>query len=222
LKKAVCIISGGMDSALAAFIAKKEGKEIIALHFNYGQRTQEKELECFRKIADALEAKQVILDASFIKEIGSSSLTDTSLYVRTNGLGNGVPNTYVPYRNGIFISIAASLAEKENAQSLYLGVMEEDSSGYPDCTEAFIKKIEAAANEGTKKETNIKICAPLIHMTKADIVKEALLLGVPLEFTWSCYTNEDKACGICDSCRLRLRGFENANARDKIPYAQLT
>lgn len=218
MKKAVCIISGGMDSALAAFIAKKEGNDVIALHFNYGQRTQKKELECFGKIADALRAKKVILDASFIKEIGSSSLTDVSLHVRTSGLDNDVPNTYVPYRNGIFISIAASLAEKENAQSLYLGVMEEDSSGYPDCTEAFIKKIEAAVNEGTKEETNIKIHAPLTHMTKADIVKEALLLSVPLELTWSCYINEDKACGICDSCRLRLRGFENANARDKIPY----
>jgi 7-cyano-7-deazaguanine synthase len=218
LKKAVCIISGGMDSALAAFIAKKEGNDIIALHFNYGQRTQKKELECFEKIADALDAKKIILDTFFIKEIGSSSLIDTSLHVRTDGLKSGVPNTYVPYRNGIFISIAVSLAEKEEAQSLYLGVMEEDSSGYPDCTEAFIKKVEAAANEGTKQETNIKIHAPLTHMTKADIVKEALLLGVPLEFTWSCYTNEYKACGVCDSCRLRLRGFENANAHDKIPY----
>jgi 7-cyano-7-deazaguanine synthase len=218
LKKAVCIISGGMDSALAAFIANKEGNEIIALHFNYGQRTQKKELECFEKIADALKAKKIVFDTSFIKEIGSSSLTDESLHVRTSGVEEGVPNSYVPYRNGIFISIAASLAEKEGAQSLYLGVMEEDSSGYPDCTESFIKKIENAVNEGTKKETNIKIHTPLVHLTKADIVKEALLLGVPLEFTWSCYTNEERACGVCDSCRLRLRGFANANAVDKIPY----
>jgi 7-cyano-7-deazaguanine synthase len=209
-----------MDSALAAFIAKKNGNDIIALHFNYGQRTQKKELECFHKIADALGAKKVVLDTFFIKEIGSSSLTDASLDIRTSGLKNDVPNTYVPYRNGIFISIAASLAEKEGAQNLYLGVMEEDSSGYPDCTEAFIKKIETAVNEGTKQETNIKIHTPLIHMTKADIVKEALLLNVPLEFTWSCYKNEDMACGVCDSCRLRLRGFKNANMHDKIPYMQ--
>jgi 7-cyano-7-deazaguanine synthase len=219
LKKAVCIISGGMDSALAAFIAKKEGNEIVALHFNYGQRTQKKELECFEKIADALGAKKVVLDTFFIKEIGASSLVDTSLKVRTGGLEDGVPNTYVPYRNGIFISIAAALAEKEGAQSLYLGVMEEDSSGYPDCTESFIKRIENAVNEGTKKETNIAIRTPLVHMTKGDIVKEALLLGVPLEFTWSCYINEDKACGVCDSCRLRVRGFKNAGAEDMIPYA---
>jgi 7-cyano-7-deazaguanine synthase len=218
LKKAVCIVSGGMDSALAAFIAKKDGNEIIALHFNYGQRTQKKELECFEKIADALRAKKVVLDAFFFKEIGASSLTDASLEVRTSGLEDGVPNTYVPYRNGIFISIAASLAEKEGAQSLYLGVMEEDSSGYPDCTDSFIKKIENAVNEGTKKETNINICTPLVHMSKEDIVKEALLLGVPLEFTWSCYANEDKACGVCDSCRLRLRGFKNAGVEDKIAY----
>jgi 7-cyano-7-deazaguanine synthase len=219
LKKAVCIISGGMDSALAAFIAKKDGNEIIALHFNYGQRTQKKELECFEKIADALGAKKVVLDTFFIKDIGASSLTDESLHVRTSGVEEGVPNTYVPYRNGIFISIAASLAEKEGAQSLYLGVMEEDSSGYPDCTENFIEKIENAVNEGTKKETNIKIHTPLVHLTKEDIVKNALLLGVPLEFTWSCYTNEDRACGVCDSCRLRLRGFEKAGVTDKIPYA---
>jgi 7-cyano-7-deazaguanine synthase len=218
LKKAVCIVSGGMDSALAAFMAKKDGNEIIALHFNYGQRTQKKELECFEKIADVLKAKKVVLDTFFIKDIGASSLTDTSLHVRTSGLEDGVPNTYVPYRNGIFISIAASLAEKEGAQNLYLGVMEEDSSGYPDCTQSFIEKIEVAVNEGTKKETNIKIHTPLIHMKKEDIVKEAILLGVPLEFTWSCYTNEDKACGVCDSCRLRLRGFKNANTKDKIPY----
>ncbi|MDR1613941.1 MAG: 7-cyano-7-deazaguanine synthase QueC [Campylobacteraceae bacterium] len=220
MKKAVCIISGGMDSALAAFRAKKDGNEIIALHFNYGQRTQKKELECFEKIADVLGAKKVVLDTSFIKNTSSSSLTDRTLHVRTSGLEEGVPNTYVPYRNGIFISIAASLAEKEGAQSLYLGVMEEDSSGYPDCTEDFIKKIEDAVNEGTKKETNIKIHTPLVHLTKSDIVKEALLLDVPLELTWSCYVNEDEACGVCDSCRLRLRGFKNANAVDKIPYVK--
>jgi 7-cyano-7-deazaguanine synthase len=211
-------MSGGMDSALAAFMAKKDGNEIIALHFNYGQRTQKKELWCFEKIADMLGAKKVVLDTFFIRDIGSSSLTDTSLKVRMSGLEDDVPNTYVPYRNGIFISIAASLAEKEGAQSLYLGVMEEDSSGYPDCTESFIKKIENAVNEGTKKETNIKIEMPLVHMRKENIVKEALLLNVPLEFTWSCYVNENKACGICDSCRLRLRGFKNAGIEDKILY----
>jgi 7-cyano-7-deazaguanine synthase len=207
-----------MDSALAAFMAKKDGNEIIALHFNYGQRTQKKELECFEKIADALSAKKIVFDAFFIKEIGASSLVDASLHVRTSGIEEGVPNTYVPYRNGIFISIAASLAEKEGAQSLYLGVMEEDSSGYPDCRESFIRKIENAVNEGTKKETNISIRTPLVHMSKEDIVKESLLLGAPLEFTWSCYVREDKACGVCDSCRLRLRGFKNAGVKDKIAY----
>ncbi|MDR3345859.1 MAG: 7-cyano-7-deazaguanine synthase QueC [Campylobacteraceae bacterium] len=218
MKKAVCIISGGMDSALTAFIAKKAGYEIIALHFNYAQRTERKELECFEKISAALGAKKVVFDTHFFKDIGASSLTDTSLCVRTGGVEEGVPNTYVPYRNGIFISIAASLAEKEGAEALYLGVIEEDSSGYPDCTEAFIKKIEAAVNEGTKKQTSIQIRTPLVHLTKEDIVKEALKLGVPLELTWSCYTNEDKACGVCDSCRLRLRGFEGAKIKDKIPY----
>ena len=218
MKRAVCVISGGMDSALAAFTAKKEGYEITALHFNYGQRTEAKELECFKKIAAALNAKSVIFDAHFIKEIGASSLTDASLEVRTSGIKSGVPNTYVPYRNGIFISIAASLAEKEGALALYLGVIEEDSSGYPDCRETFIKNIEKAVNSGTKEDTNIKIQTPLIHMKKEDIVKEALKIGVPLEFTWSCYVSGDKACGVCDSCRLRLKGFEAAGVKDKIAY----
>jgi 7-cyano-7-deazaguanine synthase len=218
LKKAICVISGGMDSALAAFMAKKEGYEITALHFNYGQRTEKKELECFQKIAAALDAKSVIFDAYFIKQIGCSSLTDASLEVRTSGVESGVPNTYVPYRNGIFISIAASLAEKEGALALYLGVIEEDSSGYPDCSETFIKEIEKAVNSGTKEDTNIKIHAPLIHMKKEDIVKEALKIGVPLEFTWSCYISGDKACGVCDSCRLRLKGFKAAGVIDKIAY----
>jgi 7-cyano-7-deazaguanine synthase len=208
-----------MDSALAAFVAKSEGYEIVALHFNYGQRTEARELKSFNDIADALHAKKVVYDTHFIKEIGASSLTDRSMTISTVGVSKGVPNTYVPYRNGIFISIAAALAEKEGAEALYLGVMEEDSSGYPDCRESFIEKIESAVNEGTKEETKIAIRTPLVHLMKEDIVKEALRLGVPLELTWSCYKSESAACGVCDSCRLRLRGFERAGVKDKIPYA---
>ncbi|SFV52893.1 Queuosine Biosynthesis QueC ATPase [hydrothermal vent metagenome] len=220
MKKAVCIISGGMDSALSAKIAEIEGYEIIALHFNYGQRTQNKELECFRKIAKALEvAASYEIDLPFFEQIGASALTDKDIEVPTGGLEEGVPVTYVPFRNGIFLSIAAAVAEKHGAQALFIGVVEEDSSGYPDCRESYIKKMQEAINLGTKDETNIEIKMPLVSLKKSQIVQKSLELGVPLEDTWSCYQAEEKACGLCDSCRLRLRGFEQAGMKDPIRYA---
>lgn len=217
--KAVCIISGGMDSALSAKMAKDEGYEIIALHFNYGQRTEAKELECFRKIKDSLGAiASYELDLDFFKEIGASALTDKSIEVPTTGLEAGVPVTYVPFRNGIFLSIATAIAEKHGASALYIGVVEEDSSGYPDCREGYIKQMQEAINLGTKDETKLEIKMPLVALSKAQIVAEALRRNVPLEYTWSCYKNENQACGVCDSCRLRLRGFEMAGVKDPIPY----
>lgn len=218
MKKAVCIISGGMDSAVAAYMAKKEGFSIIGVHFNYGQRTQNKELDSFKKIANSLDAKIYVLDLPFFLDIGASALTDKNIKVPTDGIKPGVPITYVPFRNGIFLSIAAAIAEKEKAQAIYIGVVQEDSSGYPDCTEEFIKSIEQSINLGTKKETKILIKTPLIHLKKEDIVLKAIELNVPLEFTWSCYQSEDKACGVCDSCRLRLKGFKKAGIKDKILY----
>ena len=218
-KTAVCIISGGMDSALSAKIAQKEGYEIIALHFNYGQRTQNKELECFRKIAENVEAGEVYeIDLPFFEQIGASALTDKSIEVPTGGLEEGVPVTYVPFRNGIFLSIAASVAEKHGAKALFIGVVEEDSSGYPDCREQYIEQMQKAINLGTKDETNLTIEMPLVAMKKSEIVQRALALDVPLENTWSCYKSEDAACGVCDSCRLRLRGFEEAGKTDPIDY----
>ncbi|RRS29842.1 MAG: 7-cyano-7-deazaguanine synthase [Epsilonproteobacteria bacterium (ex Lamellibrachia satsuma)] len=218
-KKAVCIISGGMDSALSAKIAQKDGYEIIALHFNYGQRTQEKELKCFRKIAAAVEARETYeIDLPFFEQIGASALTDKNIDVPTGGLEDGVPVTYVPFRNGIFLSIAAAIAEKHGAEALYIGVVEEDSSGYPDCRESYIEQMQKAINLGTKDETNIEIKMPLVTLKKSEIVQKALDLGVPLEDTWSCYQAEEKACGICDSCRLRLKGFKEAGRVDLIPY----
>ena len=218
-KTAVCIISGGMDSALSAKIAQKEGYEIIAVHFNYGQRTQNKELECFRKIAENVEAGEVYeIDLTFFEQIGASALTDKSIEVPTGGLEEGVPVTYVPFRNGIFLSIAASVAEKHGAEALFIGVVEEDSSGYPDCREQYIEQMQKAINLGTKDETNLTIEMPLVAMKKSEIVQRALALDVPLENTWSCYKSEDAACGVCDSCRLRLRGFEEAGKTDPIDY----
>ena len=218
-KRAVCIISGGMDSALAAQIAKEEGYEIIALHFNYGQRTEKKELESFRKIAEHLDANERYeIDLPFFEQIGASALTDRSIEVPTGGLGEGVPVTYVPFRNGIFLSIASAIAEKHGAEALFIGVVEEDSSGYPDCRQSYIRKMQEAVNLGTKEETAIEIRMPLVALKKSQIVKRAIELGVPLEYTWSCYRDEERACGVCDSCRLRLRGFEEAGAVDPIDY----
>ena len=218
-KKAICILSGGMDSTLASYIAKSDNYDIITLHFNYGQRTQNKELKAFHDISASLNAiKTIEYDLAFLKKIGGSALTDSNIDVPTHGLEDGVPPTYVPYRNGIFISIAASLAEKENARALYIGVVQEDSSGYPDCTEEFIKSINTTINQGSKPETKITIKTPLIHLSKAQIVEKSLKTNVPLKLTWSCYSNENEACGVCDSCRLRLNGFKKAGVKDPIKY----
>jgi len=218
-KKAVCIISGGMDSALAATIAKKDGYEIIALHFNYNQRTEDKELECFELITKDLNVKdKYVIDLDFFKQIGATALIGDEIDVPTDGIKPGVPITYVPYRNGIFLSIAAAVAQKHNAEAMFIGVVEEDSSGYPDCRESFIKSIENSINLGLRDDCDLKIETPLIHLSKADIVKKSLELGVKLEYTWSCYKNSDKACGVCDSCRLRLKGFSEANRVDPIEY----
>lgn len=221
-KKALCIISGGMDSTLCAYLAKKEGYEIVALHFDYEQRTQKKERECFEKICQTLKVeKTYILDVSFIKTIGGNALTNTELSIPKNELLlNNVnpPITYVPFRNGIFLSIAGSLAEKENCESIFIGVVEEDGSGYPDCTFEFIKKAENFINNGTSKNFKVSLKTPLIKLNKGQIVKLALSENVPLELTWSCYENNDEACGECDSCLLRLRGFKKAGIKDKIKY----
>jgi 7-cyano-7-deazaguanine synthase len=219
-KKAVCIISGGMDSTLAAYITKAQGYELIGVHFNYGQRTEKKELECFEAVCKHLEVQnKYTLDMSFFTQLGASALTDANIDVPTNGIEEGIPITYVPFRNGIFLSMAAAIAEKEQAELIVIGVVEEDSSGYPDCTQSYIEAMQNAINLGTKPTTNITISMPLVHLKKSQIVQEALQYNVPLELTWSCYQNEDVACGVCDSCRLRLNGFKEAGIKDPIPYA---
>ena len=333
--RALCVISGGMDSATCAYIAKREGYEIVALHFDYDQRTMGKERECFGKICDDLGvAKRFILDARFIAQIGGSALTDDTLPIRkgaaelgaavnsasaefdsaansknaelgelnfietnsaakldgqnsiaanTTGAEIGgqnftasnfstssadatlsadlarnsrtqsgeiltqggeislqsgaepqqgdkisspsdesvfsdLPSTYVPFRNGVFLSIAAALAEKERCDAIFIGVVQEDSSGYPDCSAGFIGAFERALELGTSRDFHPRIKTPLVHLSKAQIVSLALEIGVPLELTWSCYEREDAACGLCDSCLLRLKGFAGAGAKDKIPY----
>lgn len=382
--RALCVISGGMDSATCAYIAKREGYEIVALHFDYDQRTMGKERECFGKICDDLGvAKRFVLDARFIAQIGGSALTDGTLSIRKGAAELGaaansasaeidsaansknarldgqnsiaanfinakiggqnfaasnfltspadatlgadsarssctqsgeilmqdaeillegdelslqdskilacddkilsqgseilvqegeislqseaepqqgdkippkhaegeispqsqnnkispqnqsdkilpqggesvfsdLPSTYVPFRNGVFLSIAAALAEKERCDAIFIGVVQEDSSGYPDCSAGFIGAFERALDLGTSRGFHPRIKTPLVHLSKAQIVSLALEIGVPLEFTWSCYEREDAACGLCDSCLLRLKGFAGAGAKDKIPYA---
>ena len=380
--RALCVISGGMDSATCAYIARREGYEIVALHFDYDQRTMGKERECFGKICDDLGvSKRLILDARFIAQIGGSALTDGALPIRKGaaelcGVANSVgakidgatnsksaefgelnfietnsvaelngqnsiavnsinveiggqnftalnfstspadaplsadlarsgcaqsgeiltqdgeillggdefssqgskilarddkfspqggkislqsgaepqqgdkisskraggkilpqsrsdkisppsgesafsdlPSTYVPFRNGVFLSIAAALAEKERCDAIFIGVVQEDGSGYPDCGAEFIGAFERALDLGTSRDFHPRIKTPLVHLSKAQIVSLALEIGVPLELTWSCYEREDAACGLCDSCLLRLKGFAGAGAKDKIPYA---
>jgi len=220
-KKAVVILSGGMDSTLSSYIAKNDGYELIAVHFNYGQRTQNKELKSFRDICKKLNIEtKYEIDIPFFTQIGANALTDLSIDIPTSGLEAGVPITYVPFRNGIFLAIATAIAEKEAARTIYIGVVQEDSSGYPDCTNSFINSLSKAINEGTKDDTKIDIITPLIHLNKSQIVQKAIELNVPLELTWSCYKEETQACGVCDSCRLRLNGFEKANKKDPIKYKE--
>src|SRR5574344_660249 len=221
-KKAVVILSGGMDSTLSSYIAKNSGYELIAVHFNYGQRTQERELKAFRDICEKLNVlNKYEIDIPFFTQIGASALTDKTIDVPTSGIEKGiVPITYGPFRNGIFLSIASAIAEKEEASAIYIGVVEEDSSGYPDCSDNLIQDMNKAINEGTKEDTKIRIITPLVDLSKTQIVEEAIKLNVPLELTWSCYKEEDEACGVCDSCRLRLNGFKEANQKDLIPYKE--
>lgn len=218
-KKAICIMSGGMDSTLSAYMMRDVGYEIVAVHFNYAQRTQSRELSSFNAICDDLcVSNRYVLDLDFFTKIGASALVDKNIEVPVGGIEDGVPVTYVPFRNGIFLSISAAIAEKEGAEIIVIGVVEEDSSGYPDCRDSFIQSIEQSINLGTKDETNIKISRPLVHLKKSQIVSKALELNAPLHLTWSCYKNEDKACGVCDSCRLRLNGFNLAGVKDPIEY----
>ncbi|HZV12404.1 MAG TPA: 7-cyano-7-deazaguanine synthase QueC [Candidatus Kapabacteria bacterium] len=218
---AVVLMSGGMDSCVSAAIAAQT-YDIAALHLNYGQRTERRELRAFNEIADYLHAqKRLVVNIEHLAAIGGSSLTDSSIEVPTANLQRkGIPTSYVPFRNANFLSIAVSWAEVIGATKIFIGAVEEDSSGYPDCRKSFYDAFNKVIREGTKPETSIEIITPLIDMTKAQIVKRGVEIGAPLQLTWSCYKNEDIACGVCDSCALRLRGFAQAGVEDPIPYKE--
>ncbi|HNX01086.1 MAG TPA: 7-cyano-7-deazaguanine synthase QueC [Candidatus Cloacimonadota bacterium] len=218
--KAIVLLSGGMDSLVTAAIAVMNNTETYFLHVNYGQRTEKRELLCFQKLVEHYHpAGSLIADISYLKDIGGSSLTDFSLEVNSSGLKKFIPNTYVPFRNAHLLSIAASWGEVIGANSIYIGVVEEDSSGYPDCTIDFINSFSKAIDKGTKPETKIEIRTPVIHSYKSEIVKIGFRFKAPFELSWSCYMNDEVACGVCDSCRLRLKAFKEAGMKDPIAYA---
>jgi 7-cyano-7-deazaguanine synthase len=216
---AVVCVSGGMDSCVTAALAARE-HGLAFLHGNYGQRTEAKELACFELLADHFgAAHRLVVDFTALRAIGGSSLTDPRIEVREAPPEAGVvPSSYVPFRNAHLLAAAVSWAEVLGADSIYLGAVWEDSSGYPDCRPEFYRAFEAAARLGTRPETSIAIVTPLIHSSKAEIVRRGREIGAPFELTWSCYQAEDRACGVCESCRLRLGGFAGAGLPDPLPY----
>ncbi len=218
-KLAIVLVSGGMDSCVAASIATRKFS-MAFLHVNYGQRTEKRELKAFHSIADFYRVeKKLVCELNIFKQIGGSSLTDASIPVSRADLDSKeIPTSYVPFRNAHILSIAVSWAEILKASKIFIGAVEEDSSGYPDCRSAYFQAFNKLIAIGTKPDTKIEIATPLIGMKKKEIVEKGVELKAPLELTWSCYKDEDIACGECDSCTLRLRGFREAGIPDPIPY----
>lgn len=218
-KLAVVAASGGMDSCVTAAIANQEYK-LAMIHVNYGQRTETRELKAFHDIADYYKAeKKLVIDFGHLAKIGGSSLTDKSIEIPKADLNSKeIPSSYVPFRNANILSACVSWAEVIGAEAIFIGAVYEDASGYPDCRPQFYEAFEKMVDLGTKPETKIKIITPIINFSKADIVRKGIELNAPLHLTWSCYQSEDEACGICDSCAFRLRGFQQAGVEDPIPY----
>ena len=227
VQSAVCLLSGGLDSCVTAFMAKDEDYDIYALSFNYWQR-HKKEIECAKDVAFAVKAKDHIIFDLDLRRFGKSSLVDTSSYIPKSydleNIGKTIPSTYVPARNTVFLSIALAYAEAIDADAIFIGVTAQDYSGYPDCRPEYIKAYQKMSDLATKKGVeglSIRIEAPLLYFTKAEIIKRGLELHAPFEKTWSCYQGGRKACGKCDSCFLRLKGFKDSGYRDPIDYKSL-
>jgi 7-cyano-7-deazaguanine synthase len=219
-QRAVVLLSGGMDSAVCATLAVRD-HDAAAVHVSYGQRTEERERHSFLAICRRLNIhEKLMVRNEALRAIGGSALTDESISVpEAENIGKDIPVTYVPFRNAHFLAVAISWAEVLGAEKVYIGAVEPDSSGYPDCRPAYYKAFNEVIKAGTK-EGRIEIVTPLIAMHKVEIIRLGLELGAPFDLTWSCYSREDRACGVCDSCVLRLRAFEAAGVPDPIPYAE--
>lgn len=224
---AIVLLSGGMDSCVCAAIANQDYR-LAFLHVNYGQRTEARELRSFNEIADFYNAEmRLSVSLEHLKIIGGSSLTDENIPVPVTDTPktqnsklktSSIPSTYVPFRNAHLLSIATSWAEVIGAKKIFIGAVEEDSSGYPDCRETFYQAFNKVIEMGTRPETRVEIVTPLIHLKKSEIVRKGTELNAPLHLTWSCYQNSEQACGRCESCALRLKGFQEAGVTDPIPY----
>ena len=225
VRKAVCLISGGLDSCVTTWVAKNDGYELYGISFDYGQ-LHYKELSSAKKIAIAAGVNQHIVFKVDLQQFGGSSLVDRSVDLpqsRLEDIGQNIPSTYVPARNTIFLSLALAWAEALNAEAVFIGANAVDYSGYPDCRPEFIQAFQQMANYATKKGVEgkpIQIIAPLLNLSKTEIIKKGKVLNAPLELTWSCYKGEKKPCGRCDSCLLRLKGFQDAGIPDPLRYAE--
>jgi 7-cyano-7-deazaguanine synthase len=220
-QRAVVLLSGGMDSCVCAALAARD-HQAAAVHVSYGQRTEERERRAFLAICDRLGIRdRLLVRNEALAAIGGSVLTDRRIGVpESHAIGSDIPVTYVPFRNAHFLSVAVSWAEVLGAARIYIGAVEQDSSGYPDCRPAYYQAFNQVIKLGTK-DGRIEIVTPLIQLRKSEIVRLGLELGAPFDLTWSCYSREDSACGVCDSCVLRLRAFRDAGSADPIPYAEM-
>ena len=225
--RAVVLLSGGMDSCVTAAVARAEGYRLALLHSSYGQRTEARERRAFEQVADfysALEPEEVprlVVEQRYLARIGGSSLTEAGIPVsRANLDSTEIPTSYVPFRNAHFLAVAVSWAEVLEATRIYVGAVAADSSGYPDCRPEYYRAFQQVTQLGTRPETRLEIVAPLVGLHKHEIVKKGIELGAPVHLSWSCYQNSDEACGVCDSCALRLRAFEQAGVEDPLPYGR--
>ncbi|MBI2469754.1 MAG: 7-cyano-7-deazaguanine synthase QueC [Planctomycetes bacterium] len=219
---AIVLVSGGMDSCVTAAIANIH-YQLALLHINYGQRTESRELKAFRDIASYYkipEERILISDIDFLSKIGGSSLTDPSMCIQdAQPDKKEIPTSYVPFRNTILLSIAVAWGEVIGARKIFIGAVEQDSPGYPDCKPPYYKTFNELVRAGTRPTTSLTVETPLIDKTKAEIVKMGISLHAPLHLSWSCYKNTDNACGVCHSCYLRQKAFKEAGVKDPIPYA---
>jgi len=221
--KAVVLASGGMDSATAAYEARNRGYDLYLLHTSYGQRTEDRELECEKSLAESIDAEAFLaVETSHLERIGASSLTDDEMDVddAVETPDDGIPDTYVPFRNANLLSMAVPYAEANDCEAVFIGAHSEDFSGYPDCRPAFFEAFQSVVDRGMKPETDITVEAPFVEWSKTDIAARGVELDVPYDHTWSCYRENAPACGTCDACKFRLEAFQRIGVRDPIEYEQ--